>query len=277
LNELLNWSHDRSHVRLLQHAHADHIESMYRGLLRIQDNPAGVIIQQIGPTRTFIASGNRLENRAIFSGEETPGEIDAVLHHFIAHQSNLVIEVNPANFYVNPPVTWEKRLLAHLLKRGCVIHDFRCVWCCTKPPDSEDLPTHRIERFTSSHLDDYCKLAAKVDPSFQDSLEFRFAHADPGWSHYVAFHQEIPAATGTLFIKNTIGYLTFWRTHPNFRGHGLQQAGIGRRMKDSFDAGCQHVFTVTDFNFTSPRNLQRCGFHLAYNYLLLRRDPIPLQ
>src|SRR5688572_10268774 len=113
--DLLDWPHDRDHVRLLQQAHGDHIESMYRGMLALPGNPAGVVLREFGSTRTFIAAGNRLENRAIFTGEETPGQIDEVLAHFAGHRANLVIELNPANFYVDPPRTWEKRLLAHLL------------------------------------------------------------------------------------------------------------------------------------------------------------------
>jgi len=277
VNELPNCSHDRDHVRLLHHAHADHIESMYRGLMRLPNNPAAVSIQHIGPTRTFIARGNRLENRAIFAGEETHEQIDAVLRHFIAHQSNLVIEVNPANFYVNPPITWEKRLLSHLLSRGCIIHDFRCVWCASAPPAHQNRDSIRVAQFSSPQLDEYCNLAAQVDANFRDSDEWRFAHAQPNWLHYIAFDQATPAAAGTLFVNGTTGYLTYWYTNPQFRGRGLQLTGIRHRMIDAFESGCQHVFTVTDFNFTSPRNLQRCGFHLAYNYLLLRRDPVPLQ
>src|SRR6266550_338364 len=121
------FQHDRAHVRLLQHAHADHIESQYRGMLALPGNPAGVIIRSFGDVRTFIAAGNRLENRAIFNGDETAEQVDEVLKHFAEHNANCVIEVNPANFYVNPPATWEKRLLNFLLERGCRIHDFRCV------------------------------------------------------------------------------------------------------------------------------------------------------
>ena len=94
----------------------------------VSGNPAGVVIENIGGVRAFIARGNRLENRAIFSGSETIDQIDAVLQHFEHHGGNCVIEVNPANYYVDPPMSWEQRLLPHLLKRGCRIDGFRCVW-----------------------------------------------------------------------------------------------------------------------------------------------------
>jgi hypothetical protein len=56
----------------------------------------------------------------------------------------------------------------------------------------------------------------------------------------------------------------------------MQQEGIIHRVRDALGMNCRHIFTVTDFNFASPHNLQRCGFTLAYNYLLVRRDPTPL-
>src|SRR4051812_44729498 len=129
---LLPWSHDREHVRRLHRAHADHIESQYREMLQLAGNPANVVIKDFGPVRTFIAAGERLENRAIFTGGESDDLVRAVLQHFIDHRANCVIEVTPANFYVNPPATWEKRLLRQLMSLGCAIHDFRCVWYCPR-------------------------------------------------------------------------------------------------------------------------------------------------
>ena len=277
--DLLTWPHDRDHVRLLQQAHGDHIESMYHGMLALAGNPAGVILRRFGPTRTFIAAGNRLENRAIFTGEETPDEIDEVLRHFASNNANLVIEVNPANFYVDPPRTWEKRLLAHLLSRGCVIHDFRCEWCRSEPPDSRDDPSSgmRIERYDGSQIDEFIALLERVDPRERWTAKQRAAKSAPGWIHYIAFDGDAPVATGSLFINGPTGYLAWWYTRPDHRRRGFQDAGIRRRVEDAFHAGCRCAFTVTDFNFTSPRNLQRCGFRLAYNYLLLRREPVPVE
>src|SRR5689334_10094017 len=124
----MSWLHDRAHIRLLHHAHADHIEAAYRSMQSLPGNPQKVVIETIAGVRTFIASGSRLENRAIFSGEESVEQIGAVLRHFDGHASNCVIEVNPANHYVDPPKNWEQRLLKHLLSRGCYVDGLRCVW-----------------------------------------------------------------------------------------------------------------------------------------------------
>ena len=277
---LLPWAHDREHVRRLHHAHADHIESQYRGMLALPGNPAGVVMRTFGTVRTFIATGERLENRAIFTGGESDETVRQVLQHFVDHRANCVLEVNPANYYANPPATWEKRLLRQLTSLGCAIHDFRCVWYRAADERDEEPPPparHRIESFGPDRVTDYVAAARLVQPAEQWTAEFVAARSQPGWLNYVAYDAGGgPCAVGSLFVRAPTAYLAWWYTHPDHRGVGLQQAGIRRRVRDAFDLGCDVAFTVTDFNFTSPANLQRCGFRLAYNYLLLRREPVPL-
>jgi RimJ/RimL family protein N-acetyltransferase len=240
-------------------------------------NPQGVVIEQIGPTRTFIARGDRLENRAIFTGEESEEQIDRVLEHFVDHGANFVIEINPANYYVDPPAVWEKRLLRHLLARGCVIHGFRCVWSLSSRQNDEKTPErHRWRRFAAEEIDDFLALARVVEPKRQWTDADRAAHARPGVFHYVGFDGDTPAALGTLFVNGPTGYLQWWFTNPEHRRKGFQREGIRRRVRDAFELRCERVFTVADFNTISAANLQQCGFRLAYNYLLLRRDPAPV-
>jgi GNAT superfamily N-acetyltransferase len=272
-----NWIHDRDHVRLLHNAHADHIESAYQAMAKLPGNPSQVIIRRIGPTRTFIAAGIRLENRAIFTGEEDPNQIDRVLQHFADHAANCVIEVNPANFYVNPPVSWDKPLLKHLLSRGCFIDDMRCVWHRNAPPSIAESPSDGLwRRFGPEEIQTFIEISRSIDPQLHWTPADIAAESHSGRFHYVGYDSSQPAAVATLFVHDKIGYLQWCRTHPDHRRKGLQQAAINVRVRDAFAFGCERVFTVTDFNFSSPRNLQRCGFHLAYNYLLVRRDPKPL-
>jgi RimJ/RimL family protein N-acetyltransferase len=264
--------HDRAQVRRLHHAHAHQSEAMYRSMARLPDNPAGVVIEQFGPTRTFIAAGERLENRAIFTGVETAEQIDAVLAHFDRYRANCVIEVNPANFYVNPPAVWERRLLPALLSRGCAIRDFRCVWSVTEPPRDNPLEMFHWRRFGPDEIDQFIALSRRIEPKRVWSDADRAAQTAEGIFQYVGFADQTPAALGTLLVGSRGGYLQWWYTDPTFRRRGLQREGIRRRMRDAFDMGCECVFTVADFNTFSAANLQRCGLTLAYNYLLLRRE-----
>ncbi len=268
--------HDRENVKVLQRAHADHIRSLYRTLAATPGNPHGVVIREIGDVRTFIAAGNRLENRAIFSGEETIEQIDEVLAHFAAHRSNCVIEVNPANYYVDPPKSWEQRLLKHLLSRGCFIDGFRCVWQfdrSAKIPVPE-VPGYRVVKFDCGDRDKFEQLKRIVESSTETARQIiPRPRPEDGWLNYVVFNDtDVPCAVGTLYAPPRAADLSWWFTHPAHRCRGLQQLGILRRVRDALERGSRRIFTVTDFNFSSPANLQRCGFRLAYNYLLVRKD-----
>ena len=103
----LRWRHDQSHVHMLQNAHADHIEALYREYLSVPGNPKNVEIKTFGETRTFYADGEWLQNRAIFTGNETPEQFDEVLSHFIDKSADCVIEINPSNFYRTDPFSWD--------------------------------------------------------------------------------------------------------------------------------------------------------------------------
>ena len=273
------WNHDREQIRQLHHAHADHIESLYASLQSLPGNPHGAVIQGVGNVRTFLTQGNRWENRPIFHGDETIEQIDEVLSHFSRHQAGCVIEINIANSYVDPPRNWEPRLLPHLLSRGCKTGGMRCVWyyddALTVPEKTADC---RIERFLPEGIGEYAELALRADPSDQWTPERYAVEGRPGLVHYAGVNpRQQPCAFGSMFIKGPIAYLSYWETRREFRGRGFQQAGIRQRVADAFNFfGCNFVFTVSDYNFASSRNLQRCGFKLAYNYLVVTREPIPL-
>lgn len=266
--------HEAEQIRLLQNGHANHIESIYRGLADIPGNPDKVILQKIGPTRTFIASGWRLENRAILTGNETFAEIDQVLEHFANHGANCVIEINPANFYRSQPFSWNAEVLPYLLSSGCEINYFRCVWQCTQSPEVNSNPDLRV--YEPDAIEVYLDLAYQVEgPDRWDDVRrrcVRYGEAQPGWYHLVGYAGGQPCAVAGLYIQDGLGYLAWGYTHPDYRRQGFHAALIARRLELAFDLGCRYVFTVCDSYTQSARDLQRAGFQLAYNYLMLQRE-----
>jgi len=271
------WQHDREHVRLLQQAHADHIEALYRGLARRSPDPDGAEIRTFGSTRVFTTVGNRLENRAIFTGNERSEHFDEVFQHFAERGVRCVIEVNPANFYRSDPFSWATEVLPLLLAKGCTVEDFRCVWVCDRAP--RRLTEPRVECFAPERIEALLGHLEHVypDDAWRASIEqIRCGESGEEWRHYIGYAGDRPVSTGTLFSNGDSGYLAWWFTHPDWRRRGQQQAGIRQRAADAFEMGCKRAFTVTDFGIQSAANLQQCGFQLAYNYLLLYREPVPV-
>jgi GNAT superfamily N-acetyltransferase len=102
-----------------------------------------------------------------------------------------------------------------------------------------------------------------------------------GWHLYAAFEGDAPVAMAALYVDEAstgapVGYVGPAVTLPAHRGRGAQGALIARRIRDAKTLGCTLLVTETaedrpGRSVPSFRNMQRCGFHLAYrrpNYLL---------
>jgi hypothetical protein len=98
----------------------------------------------------------------------------------------------------------------------------------------------------------------------------------PGWSHYVAWDGESPAAAAALMIRGDTGWLGIGGTRAEFRGRGAQSALIARRVRDGSKLGCT-MFVAETWKETPEKrnpsfhNMLRTGFVMAYdrpNYML---------
>jgi GNAT superfamily N-acetyltransferase len=95
------------------------------------------------------------------------------------------------------------------------------------------------------------------------------ALADTSWRCYVALEGEAAVATGALFARDGIGYLSFAATLPEHRRKGAQGALLARRIREARELGCELVVTETGERVegrpnNSYRNIERAGFQAAY-------------
>jgi GNAT superfamily N-acetyltransferase len=87
---------------------------------------------------------------------------------------------------------------------------------------------------------------------------------EPGWSLYLARMDGRPAATAILFTRDGIGYLADGSADPAFRGRGLHQALIRRRIADASREGVECLCSGADFLSSSHRNMERTGMRLLF-------------
>lgn len=271
--------HSREVVRDLQHAHADHIESVYRQLACLPGNPHGIEIILIGDTRVFLSNRNRLENRAIFTGNETLDELQKVVSAFRRKGVDGFFELNPANFYRTAPFSWKSEMLPALLDLGCHPGMFRCVWFLDRSrfSENEELNTGKVRRFLREEADEYSRDRMRVESVKEEDLDREKEAIIHGftddWMRYVGYEDGDPVSISDLFVTNTMGYLSWGFTSGEYRRRGHHGSHVHARCRDAFASGCKLVFSVTDFNIPSSMSLQKMGFKLAYNYLLLELSP----
>ena len=112
------------------------------------------------------------------------------------------------------------------------------------PPVESDL---RIEELGADRAGVFADvfLRAYGTPELTRALLERIPGSE-GWRCFVAFDGRTPAATGTLFVTGTIGWIGAAGTLPEFRRRGAQGALLAARI----EAGA--VF-INDFVRSDPR------------------------
>jgi GNAT superfamily N-acetyltransferase len=97
-------------------------------------------------------------------------------------------------------------------------------------------------------------------------LEPRLARTpDSGWSCWLAFDGDEPAAAAALYVDAGAGYLGFAGTRAQHQGKGGQSALLARRILRARELGCDVLVTETgelrdDLPSRSYRNILRAGF-----------------
>jgi GNAT superfamily N-acetyltransferase len=272
--------HDRQSVHALHQAYADKIESFFLGLKRAPGDPCEVRIRAFGSARTFIARGHDWLNRATLVGDESFDQLDEIISYFAQHGQRCHIEWNAGNCY--RPDTWNDELGRRLLERELRPGGFRCVWVNETHDVGPAEPTPvTLRHFGPSELDDFLEILAVIErhsdeQKAQSRLNIVYGEGDEHWHHYVGYIDGAPACSATLFTGRNIAYLEWGHTLSEFRRRGCHRALIRQRLADARAAGCDLAFSVTDVGTQSARNLQRLGFRLAYNYIMLVREPLPI-
>jgi ribosomal protein S18 acetylase RimI-like enzyme len=85
-----------------------------------------------------------------------------------------------------------------------------------------------------------------------------------GWSLYLARVDRRPAATGILYVHDRVAYCADAATDPAFRGRGLQQALLRRRIADAKAAGVDLVCSGAEYLSSSHRNMERVGLRVLF-------------
>ena len=81
---------------------------------------------------------------------------------------------------------------------------------------------------------------------------------------YVAEADGLAVATGAMWVHDETAFLMTDGTLPGFRGRGLQQALIQRRLIDAMAAGARFAMASTLVNSGSQANYLRHGFRVLY-------------
>ena len=227
-----------------------------------------------------MARGHDWLSRATLTGDESFELLDEIIAHYAAHQQRCHVEWNPGNCHRGG--TWNAELGVRLLARGFIPGGFRCVW---QADVSTALSRHRsalkLQHFGPEDREELLAVLMTMEEKTseqRDEMKAELLHGQSSvhWHHYVGYLDGTPCCTATMFENGQIAYLDWGYALEAFRNRGCHGALIRQRLMDARKAGCRRAAAVTDIGSQSARNLQNLGFQLAYNYVMLIRDPLPL-
>lgn len=95
--------------------------------------------------------------------------------------------------------------------------------------------------------------------------------ATPGFVHYLARRDGVPAGGGSMFIGEHVGHLCGASTLPQHRRRGVQTALLTHRLADAHRRGCALAVITTQPGSKSQQNAHRRGFQLLYTRAILVR------
>lgn len=95
--------------------------------------------------------------------------------------------------------------------------------------------------------------------------------ATPGFDHYLATRDGVPAGGGSMFVGAGVAHLCGASTLPEHRRRGVQTALLTHRLADARQRGCSHAVITTQPGSKSQQNAHRRGFQLLYTRAILVR------
>lgn len=218
-----------------------------------------------GGHAVFAGQGSPLNKAAGlgFDGPVAPGDLDAVEAFYREHGSPPRIELCPLA---------HTTLTQLLLHRGYRLESFLNV--LFRPVPEELLPVTlppdaSIHRAAPHEADAWIRTTAQgfeaTDTPSQAALAIQAPtfHSEDGLSFLAMWGSE-PAAGGAMVIHEGVTELGGTSTRTAFRGRGLQAALIHARLNAARERGCAWAITLTSPGSPSQRNVERCGFRVAY-------------
>jgi GNAT superfamily N-acetyltransferase len=245
-----------------------------RDALRSLGNAPGVAFAEIGSAVAFSLPGLpdiRMVHHTVGLGEDEPAD-DAVLDQVASFFEGVGVRFYACVTPTAQPADLRDRIAARGFEHG---YDWLKFTRDVEPPPfaATDLDVRLIGAEAGA---DFAALVLEAYGMPREGLDTVAAVPGlDGWSVYIAYDDDAPAAAGALFVSGRFGWLSFAGTLAEHRRKGGQSAVLEARIARARELGVTTLVTETGVvaegrPSNSYRNILRTGFHEAYvpeNYL----------
>jgi GNAT superfamily N-acetyltransferase len=215
-------------------------------------------------------------NRVIGLGikkEITPDELKKILGFFNHHLFPFSISLSP---FAKPENLKETLIKNNISTKNSWNKFYRN---CEPVPEHET--SLRIEEINSKHADNFAEIVINVfknPPELKPNVSLLVGRKN--WHHYLAFHNELPVAAGSMYVHGDTAWFGMATTLAEYRGKGAQSAIIAKRINKASELGCKWISVETDVHSDekpnpSYLNMLKYGFNFIYkrpNFVSGKKD-----
>ncbi|MBJ6360652.1 GNAT family N-acetyltransferase [Paenibacillus sp. GCM10012307] len=270
-------------AELIEQSEVQYMIDRMRAIEERPGNPMGIELAQFGRATAFFAREMPWPqfNTVKGMGRDDVGWLDEIIGFYAARERKPQFEITPSNA--------EGALLKGLASRGYYQSGFHASLYINLLPDTsyashgtlqgeqnvqkndaasvnlwikELSPETGLEQYASIHcLGTGLPVSGEVH--IADNNEMLLARE--GWSFYIAYTDgKTPAGAAVMHVGNGIASLTFAAVLPKYRGRGIHQALIRKRLDKARQSGCTMAVGQAAYVSASARNMERSGMKLGY-------------
>ncbi|MCI3918976.1 GNAT family N-acetyltransferase [Paenibacillus sp. TRM 82003] len=240
---------------------------MYDRMAAIQSrigNPEGIEIKRFGDALCFYSKTMPWGNFNTIKGITTDDfeYINPIIEFYRERNRKIQFEIVPS--YV------DANFLKYLSEQGFYQSGFHTSIIIEPQTFDDQLPEHiNIQELNEHQFETYamihCRGTGLPDNGIAPvAANNKVLYNRLGWKYFVAFVDGEPAAVAVMNSKDGIASLTFAATLPAYRGMGLHQLLLKRRIEEAKRNNCRLVVGQCNFLSQSHRNMERIGMKIGY-------------
>ena len=251
-------------VLQIEKSESEYMKDRMEAIRDREGNPEGIKIEQIGNALCLYSKTMPWPSFNVVKGitKEDLKHLDEIIEFYRRRGRKAQFEIVPSRV--------DQSLLAELSDRGFYQSGFHTSTYCIPDELTIGKPeTVRIKEIDGEDFITYATIHCRGTGLQDNGIPYvaknnKVLWNRPGWKLYIAYVSDQPAAVGVMFVKDAIASLTFAATLPEFRGQGLHQLLLKRRMNESFRQNCTLVVGQCSYLSQSHRNMERVGMKVGY-------------
>jgi hypothetical protein len=240
--------------------------SRMRVLERLSGNPIGIAYRRLNDTATALMA-RHLPSPSF----NTVTGLSAGDERFVAPTVDWYRDHGVKGRFELVPGLASRDLALELSRHGYFHSGFHVSMIGATAGSEPSAPTGTTVKAVENDVEMEDYLTAYVDgwgigPEFREQFKANVRPwlDEPGWSLFLGYVGTEAASAATLYVQNGLAYCADATTALRFRGQGLQQALLARRLRMAMKLHAKIAFSGAEFLSTSHRNMARVGMEILF-------------